>query len=156
MLLLVIWIHVSLLSVYLRNQYIKMLSWFSFLTRNETSGIDDTTLREIGKVIVTNLEELATALDVHYSELERYKAINDRSGTADGTVRMLFEWRERVNSAEQRSLLREALTRAKIIRIRDEYLPWSSSPIYIFVQYKELFSHYSPIYSASQKKKGNP
>ena len=93
------------------------------ILRNKPSGISDTTLRKIGKAIVTNLDDMATELDVDYSELKRYKDENDRSRTAEGTIIMLFEWRERVKPSEQRLLLQGALTRARLIRIRNQYLP---------------------------------
>ena len=58
-------------------------------------GVSDATIRQIGRNISTNLDELASAFDVGYADLKRYKDSNyGASGvTADGTIRMLFEWR---------------------------------------------------------------
>ena len=89
------------------------------------SGISDATLRQIGQSIIINLDELAGELGVSYARLQNYKATNLKTHqvTCEGTIQMLFEWREQVRISEQYKKLQEALRKARLIRIQEEFLP---------------------------------
>lgn len=86
-------------------------------------GIDDETLRKLGKRLFTGVDELSSALGFQYADLKNYKAMNYQTGevTAYGTIRMLFDWRERIVPSEQRAKLGQALQKARLIRVKEEY-----------------------------------
>eukprot|EP00057_Strongylocentrotus_purpuratus_P021005 XP_011675479.1 PREDICTED: uncharacterized protein LOC105443689 [Strongylocentrotus purpuratus] len=86
-------------------------------------GIDDETLRKLGKRLFTGVDELSSALGVQYADLKRYKAMNYQTGevTAYGTITMLFNWREKIEPSEQRAKLGQALQKARLIRVKEEY-----------------------------------
>ena len=98
---------------------------FSYFSTNQPSGIDDITLQEIGESIITKLDKLAGQLGVPRADLKRYKETNHKTPqvTCDGTVQMLFDWREGVLSSEQRKKMGEALRNAGLIRIQENFLP---------------------------------
>ena len=45
------------------------------------------------------------------------------AASAEGTIKMLLDWNERVSSSDQRQLLRVALQKAELIRIQEKYVP---------------------------------
>ena len=92
---------------------------------SQQSGIDDDTLRHIGNNILKHqLDDLASKLGVLRPALQNYKDTNLRWGdvTNEGTINMLFDWREKVGPSEQRRKLKEALIAARLIRIQDQFL----------------------------------
>lgn len=90
---------------------------------DDDRGIDDETLRKLGKRLFTGVDELSSALGVQYADLKKYKAMNYQTGevTAVGTITMLFNWREKIVPSEQRAKLGQALQKARLIRVKEEY-----------------------------------
>ncbi|XP_072175164.1 uncharacterized protein [Diadema setosum] len=91
----------------------------------------DTLLKGIALDISNNedIENLGRQLGFNLGEIQNFIKTNNRyhEVTSDGTVSMLRKWSQRVSSSSLRSDLREALMRAKLVRIAETHLPSDSS-----------------------------
>ena len=73
---------------------------------------------------------LGVRLGVSYPAIKNYKRTNHTHGevTNEGTIKMLFDWRENVSPSEQRGKLHEALRAVGLTGIQEEFLPWRRGP----------------------------
>ncbi|XP_071499858.1 NACHT, LRR and PYD domains-containing protein 1 homolog [Diadema antillarum] len=125
----------------------------------------DTLLKGIALDISNNedIENLGKQLGFTLGEIQNFIKTNNRyhEVTSDGTVSMLRKWSQRVSSSSLRSDLREALMRAKLVRIAETHLPSDSSGTSSSVPAskgstndrvqqikKELREHYDNMYSS--------
>eukprot|EP00057_Strongylocentrotus_purpuratus_P014854 XP_011669328.1 PREDICTED: uncharacterized protein LOC105440628 [Strongylocentrotus purpuratus] len=91
------------------------------------SRFDDKLLYDIAEEIETDehLERLMHTLEITQGSQSRYHELNRLEGhlTAKGTRQMLMDWRARTAVIEQRDRLKDALTRAGLLDLRDRFFP---------------------------------
>ncbi|XP_072182211.1 uncharacterized protein [Diadema setosum] len=99
---------------------------------SEQSGEVDSLMKAIASDIssIEDIENLGNALGFKVAEIQNFIKTNSRHDliTNHGTVSMLRKWSERVNPSSLQSELREALVRAKLVRIADTHLSSGSAP----------------------------
>eukprot|EP00057_Strongylocentrotus_purpuratus_P005915 XP_011660389.1 PREDICTED: uncharacterized protein LOC105436498 [Strongylocentrotus purpuratus] len=71
------------------------------------------------------IENLGVALTFSRADINRYIGTNEILGskTSRGSRMMLFDWRQTVRQRDQRSSFKEALVRAGLVMIADQYFP---------------------------------
>ncbi|XP_063957316.1 uncharacterized protein LOC129263084 isoform X2 [Lytechinus pictus] len=91
-----------------------------------TGMISGTVLREIADNLETDdqMERLANALGCTRAQINKCNTTNRLTGsvTTKGTVDLLTSWRATVQAEHQMSRMRDAMTRAKLLMIRDTIL----------------------------------
>ncbi|XP_071480527.1 uncharacterized protein [Diadema antillarum] len=106
---------------------------------------------------IDDIENLGTQLGFSLGEIDTFIQTNSRYHdiTSRGTLSMLRKWSMGVSTSSLRSDLREALMRAKLVRIAEKHLPSDSSgspssvPASKVQQIKkELQEHYVSMYSS--------
>lgn len=89
--------------------------------------MDNTLLYDIAQEIENDehLDRLMHALEVANGSQERCHESNRLEGrvTTRGTYQMLVNWRAEIALKEQRGRLKDALTRAKLLDMRDRFFP---------------------------------
>ena len=68
------------------------------------------------------LVELGFELGLSHAKIKQYLATNRTDGEVSnkGTRGLLFDWRESVSQKQQRTLLRDALMKAKFVEIAED------------------------------------
>ena len=89
--------------------------------------LDDILLYDIAEEIETDehLDRLMQTLEVSQGSQSRCHELNRLEGclTVRGTRQMLMNWRARTAVTEQRDRLKDALTRAGLLDLRDRFFP---------------------------------
>ena len=82
-----------------------------------------------------------------WADVDRFLDTNNRGPgvTAEGTRRMLDEWRKRTQVASQRKVLWDALEEAGLVAVAEKYLP-SAKSINIPILMMEIQGHNIPLH----------
>lgn len=103
-------------------------SFFAFQYLGTVNArVDDQLLFDIAEEIETDdhLERLMNALEITQAARHRYHGLNRSEGhhTTRGTRQMLFDWRAKTTITKQRKELKDVLTKAKLLDLRDTFFP---------------------------------